>query len=52
MILDEPFSHLDEANSQKAMALIEEEVEKRKAGIILTDLSEVNFFKADRTLWM
>lgn len=52
LILDEPFSHLDEANSQKAMALIEEEVEKRKAGIILTDLSEVNFFKADRTIWM
>lgn len=50
LILDEPFSHLDEANSQKAMLLIEEEARKRNAGIILADLSEVTFFKADRTL--
>jgi len=50
LILDEPFSHLDEANSQKAMLLIEEEVEKRNAGIILADLAEVNFFNANRTL--
>ncbi len=50
IILDEPFSHLDEANSRKAMQLIEEEVDKRKAGIILADLSEVPFFKADRTI--
>ncbi len=50
LILDEPFSHLDDANSRKAMTLIEEEVEKRNAGIILADLSEVAYFKADRTL--
>jgi ABC-type lipoprotein export system ATPase subunit len=50
LILDEPFSHLDEANSHKAMQLIMQEVQKRNAGIILADLSEVNFFKADRTL--
>jgi ABC-type lipoprotein export system ATPase subunit len=50
LILDEPFSHLDEANSRKAMLLIEEEVQKRNAGIILADLSEVSFYKADRTL--
>ena len=50
LILDEPFSHLDEANSKKAMLLIEEEVEKRGAGIILADLEEVAFFKADRTI--
>ena len=50
LILDEPFSHLDEANSQKAMLLIEEEARKRNAGIILADLSEVTFFKADRLL--
>jgi len=52
LILDEPFSHLDEANSRKAMALIEEEVEKRNAGTILTDLSEVAIYKADRTIRM
>lgn len=50
LILDEPFSHLDEANSKKAMLLIEEEVQKRNAGIIFADLQEVGFFKADRTL--
>ena len=50
LVLDEPFSHLDVANSKKAMALIEEEVQKRKAGIILADLQEVPFFKADRML--
>ncbi len=50
LILDEPFSHLDENNSKKAMALIEEEVKKRNAGIILADLEQVEFFKEDRTL--
>lgn len=50
IVLDEPFSHLDEANSRKAMKLIDEEVQKRNAGIILADLSEVAFFKADRTM--
>ena len=50
LILDEPFSHLDDANSRKAMTLIEEEALKRNAGIIFADLNEVPFFKADRTL--
>ena len=48
LILDEPFSHLDDANSRKAMTLIEEEVAKRNAGIIFADLSEVACFKADK----
>ena len=52
LILDEPFSHLDEANSKKAILLIEEEVQKRNAGIILADLAAVPFFKADRTLML
>ncbi|MBC7936768.1 MAG: ATP-binding cassette domain-containing protein [Rhizobacter sp.] len=50
IVLDEPFSHLDEANSKKALALIEEEVVKRGAGIILADLEPVSFYKADRTI--
>lgn len=50
IILDEPFSHLDEANSKKALALIEEEAEQRGAGIILADLERVSFFKADQTI--
>ena len=50
IILDEPFSHLDEANSKKAMELIEEEANKRGAGIILADLQHNPFFNADSTL--
>ena len=50
IILDEPFSHLDEANSIKAMELIEEEADKRGAGIILADLEHNSFFNADITL--
>lgn len=50
IFLDEPFSHLDENNSKKAMALIEEEAEKRGAAIILADLHAIPFFNADSTL--
>jgi ABC-type lipoprotein export system ATPase subunit len=52
IVLDEPFSHLDENNSIKAMQLIETEAAKRNAGIILSDLNEVHFYKADRTLYL
>lgn len=50
IILDEPLSHLDEENSKKAMLLIEEEADKRGAGIILADLQHNQFFNADCTL--
>ena len=50
IILDEPFSHLDEENSKKAMLLIEEEANKRGAAIILADLQHNPFFNADSTL--
>ena len=50
LVLDEPFSHLDENNSKKALALIEEEAEKRGAGIILADLEPVTFYKAGKTI--
>lgn len=44
LIMDEPFSHLDENNTQKAAALIAEECTKRKAGFLLTDLDEDTHF--------
>ncbi|HEX8462640.1 MAG TPA: ATP-binding cassette domain-containing protein [Segetibacter sp.] len=44
LIMDEPFSHLDIANTNKAAALIAEECKKRNAGFILTDLDEDNLF--------
>jgi putative ABC transport system ATP-binding protein len=50
IIMDEPFSHLDESNSKKALQLIEEEAALRDAGIILADLHPIPFFEATRTL--
>jgi len=40
LLLDEPFSHLDEENTKKALELMMAEVEKNKAGFILTTLGE------------
>ncbi|MEI9958147.1 MAG: ATP-binding cassette domain-containing protein [Ferruginibacter sp.] len=50
LLLDEPFSHLDESNRKKAMELMEEEATARKASIILADLKAIEYFNADRTL--
>lgn len=47
LILDEPFSHLDENNSKIAMQLILEESTLRNAAIILLDLDKVPFYPAD-----
>jgi ABC-type lipoprotein export system ATPase subunit len=50
LLLDEPFSHLDENNRKKAMELMKEETALRKASIILADLKAIEYFNADRTL--
>ena len=50
LLMDEPFSHLDDNNRQKAMELIEEEAAKRNAAIILADLKPRAYFKADSIL--
>lgn len=44
LIMDEPFSHLDKNNIEKAAALIHTECKKRNAGFILTDLEDDNHF--------
>lgn len=44
LMMDEPFSHLDDDNAAKAAKLIAEECHKRKAGFILTDLDHDNRF--------
>ena len=44
LIMDEPFSHLDIANTAKAAALISEECKLRNAGFILTDLDDDDNF--------
>ena len=50
LLLDEPFSNLDEVNRQKAMELIQEEATARKASILLADLKKIDYFNANSTL--
>jgi ABC-type lipoprotein export system ATPase subunit len=50
LLMDEPFSHLDEGNTAKAAALIAEECIKRGAGFVLTDLDEDRNFNYTRYL--
>ena len=44
LLMDEPFSHLDHANTTKAASLIAAECSKRNAGFVLTDLDDDNHF--------
>jgi putative ABC transport system ATP-binding protein len=48
LILDEPFSHLDDNNSKKAMELMLEEARVRGAAIIFADLERIDFFPFTR----
>lgn len=50
LILDEPFSHLDEANSRNCLALISRECDKQKAGFVLTSLDDDTTFPYDYEL--
>ncbi|NSL89513.1 ATP-binding cassette domain-containing protein [Chitinophaga sp. Mgbs1] len=47
LLMDEPFSHLDEDNTQRAAALIADECKARNAGFILTDLDNDQHFSYD-----
>lgn len=40
LLLDEPFSHLDKDNIEKAVSLIEMQLHKRNAGMIMVDLED------------
>ena len=44
LLMDEPFSHLDQANIAKAARLIGEECAKRRAGFVLADLDDDTHF--------
>ena len=48
LLLDEPFSHLDDKNSQKAMDLMLEEAKARNASIIFADLERIDWFPYTR----
>lgn len=50
LLLDEPFSNLDEVNRSKAFELIAEECKQRNASMIFADLKELEFFKGERIL--
>ena len=52
LLLDEPYSHLDEANRKKAMDLIYEECDKRKAAMIFADLKQIDFLKGEKVLML
>lgn len=48
LLLDEPFSHLDDKNSQTAMQLMLEESRLRNAAIIFADLERIDYFPFTR----
>ena len=52
ILLDEPFSHLDDLNRKKAMDLINEECAKRSASMILANLNEEEFPKNERVIFL
>ena len=52
LLLDEPYSHLDDANRQKAMELIYDECEKRTAAMVFADLKILEFLKGEKVLML
>lgn len=52
LLLDEPYSHLDEENRKKAMELIYEECTKRNAAMIFADLKPLDFFKDEKIIYL
>lgn len=52
LIMDEPFSHLDQANKLIAAKLISEACKERGAGLIITDLDDDQLFNYSRILYL
>jgi len=50
LIMDEPFSHLDEENTQLCLQLIEKRTNELNAGFVLTTLGDDYHFPYDYTL--
>ncbi|MEZ4923367.1 MAG: ATP-binding cassette domain-containing protein [Crocinitomicaceae bacterium] len=50
LLMDEPFSHLDEENAAIALRLIVEETDKNKGGFILTSLGSHHGFQYEQEL--
>ena len=52
LLLDEPYSHLDEGNRMKAMDLIYDECKKRNAAMIFADLKPLDFLQGERIVYL
>ncbi len=52
LLMDEPFSHLDNNNKQIAANLIAQECKKRKAALLITDLDDDDLFIYSRKLFL
>ena len=52
LLLDEPYSHLDDANRQKAMELIYDECKKREAAMVFADLKMLDFLKGEKVVML
>jgi putative ABC transport system ATP-binding protein len=50
LLLDEPFSHLDSTNINILSTILNKELAFRNAGVIVTALEEINYFKFDRII--
>jgi putative ABC transport system ATP-binding protein len=50
LLLDEPFSHLDNNNIEKISHIIEKELQQQNASLILTSLDNTYLFKYDHVL--
>lgn len=50
LIMDEPFSHLDEENTQRCLKMINERCDEQNAGFVLTTLGDDHKFKYDKEL--
>jgi ABC-type lipoprotein export system ATPase subunit len=52
LLMDEPFSHLDEGNTQIALELINEKSDLNSAGFVLTSLGSGHNFEFQRELFI
>jgi ABC-type lipoprotein export system ATPase subunit len=52
LLLDEPFSHIDDENCREAVACVSSECKTRGAGLIITGLSEDTWFDYQQKVMM
>ena len=50
LLLDEPFSHLDNSNIKIIVEILNKELEERQAAVIITALDNLPFFEFDKTI--